>query len=68
MDAGYIYFLRNNYITFSVICQWFFEKNLKTKENVKMVTLLEVIIAKLKKMSPEQLHEIYAYIRKMKNK
>lgn len=33
-----------------------------------MVTLLEVIIAKLKKMSPEQLHEIYAYIRKMKNK
>lgn len=33
-----------------------------------MVTLLEVIIAKLKKMTPEELHEVYAYIRRMKTK
>ena len=43
-------------------------KNRKIKENVEMVTLLEVIIAKLKKMTPEELHEVYAYIRRMKNK
>lgn len=33
-----------------------------------MAKLLEVIIAKLRKMSPEQLYEVYAYIRKMKNR
>lgn len=33
-----------------------------------MITLLEAIIAKLKKMTPEQLHEVYAYIRRMQTK
>lgn len=33
-----------------------------------MANLLEVIIAKLKKMTPEQLHEVYAYIRRMQTK
>lgn len=31
-----------------------------------MSKLLEVIIARLKKMSPDQLMEVYTYIRRMK--
>lgn len=31
-----------------------------------MSKLLEIIIARLKKMSPDQLMEVYAYIRRMK--
>lgn len=33
-----------------------------------MTNLLDVIIAKLRKMSRDQLHEIYIYIRRMKTK
>lgn len=33
-----------------------------------MTNLLDVIIAQLRKMSWDQLHEIYIYIRKMKIK
>lgn len=31
-----------------------------------MKKLLEIIIAKLRKMSPDQLMEVYTYIRRMK--
>lgn len=33
-----------------------------------MANLLDVIIAQLRKMSRDQLHEIYIYIRRMKTK
>lgn len=49
--------------SFSQICKKISESK---GEITKMSKLLEIIIAKLRKMSPEQLMEIYTYIRRMK--
>lgn len=49
--------------SFSQICKKISESK---GERTKMSKLLEVIIARLRKMSPEQLMEIYTYIRRMK--
>lgn len=49
--------------SFSQICKKISESK---GEKTKMSKLLEIIIARLRKMSPEQLMEVYTYIRRMK--
>nr|DAQ60755.1 MAG TPA: hypothetical protein [Caudoviricetes sp.] len=63
------------YITIGVECQGFCrflyilpKKISKKRRSPIMANLLDVIIAQLRKMSRDQLYEIYIYIRRMKIK